>query len=169
MGKRTVQPNIRWLVRFFDHLSRHLREAERSVWILQGVRIFFGNGKCEPQRHLRGEELKCKFWPGKVQIHRQFQRCYGDVTSVSVSHLAHNKPKHTRGNEKEFYFNSAHLLIHRAVNADAIVCCDWHNLLRHEAQTMDGVWVTCQAMATTNQEQHAFNWQWTDTPSEKPS
>ena len=64
MGRRTVQPNIRWLLRFFDHFfAPSYWERERG----RAKSATFWQWKVWTQRHLGGEELKCKFWQGKVQ------------------------------------------------------------------------------------------------------
>ena len=48
------------LLRFFDHLSSHLREAEKRMRIFWSVWISWQR-KVWTQRHLRGVDLKCRF------------------------------------------------------------------------------------------------------------
>ena len=61
--------------------------AKRRAPTVWKSATFFGNGRCELSAILEGlgEELSCKFWPGKVETHRQFQQYLSDVTSVDLS------------------------------------------------------------------------------------
>ena len=64
MGRRTVQPNIRWLV-CLSLFAPFQREAERTVW-------FFGNGKCELSAILRGGTEVQIFGEGKCNLTANF-------------------------------------------------------------------------------------------------
>ena len=101
MRRRTVQPEIR----SFVSLLRTPVTLFDSANFTKNANCFercnvLGHGKCEAQRHSRGEKLRCTFLARKsakffantkvqffgkekCKTQRQFQRYSGDVTSVS--------------------------------------------------------------------------------------
>ena len=99
MRRTTLKPEIRSFVSVlrFPVTQPFDRGKTKSANFTKNGNCFeecnvLGNGKCELSAIQEGKTKVQIFGKEKCKTHRQFQRYYGDVTSVSLSlsHLAHN-------------------------------------------------------------------------------